>query len=83
VQSFYLENQDIKNMLQDIAIEEFGHLEILGKLIEIHTKDTDQTEAYKSTLFAVKGIGFNFVDSQGNGWSANYLNEGGYSDRFA
>jgi len=26
-------------MLQDIAIEEFGHLEMVGKLIEGHTKN--------------------------------------------
>jgi len=59
-------------MLQDIAIEEFGHLEMVGKLIEIHTKDVDQTEACKSTLFAVKGMKPHL-----HAWSANYLNEGG------
>ncbi len=50
---------------------------MVGKLIEIHTKDVDQTESYKSTLFAVKGMGPHFLDSQGSAWSANYLNEGG------
>lgn len=50
VQSFHVENAGIKDMLQDIALEEFGHLEIVGKLIESHTKNVDQTEAYKSTL---------------------------------
>lgn len=50
VQSFHVENAGIKDMLQDIAIEEFSHLEMVGKLIEAHTKNTDQTEAYKSTL---------------------------------
>ena len=77
VQSFHIEHPGIKDMLQDIAIEEFGHLEMVGKLIEIHTKNVDQTEAYKSTLFAVKGMGPHFLDSQGSAWSANYLNEGG------
>ncbi|MBD2411872.1 catalase [Nostoc calcicola FACHB-389] len=77
VQSFHVENAGIKDMLQDIAIEEFGHLEMVGKLIEAHTKNTDQTEAYKSTLFAVRGIGPHFLDSQGNAWTATYLNEGG------
>src|SRR4028118_768026 len=57
VQSFHVENAGIKDMLQDIAIEEFSHLEMVGKLIEVHTKNSDQTEAYKSTLFAVRGIG--------------------------
>jgi Mn-containing catalase len=77
VQSFHVENPGIKDMLQDIALEEFGHLEMVGKLIEAHTKNVDQTEAYKSTLFAVRGIGPHFLDSQGNAWTANYLNEGG------
>ncbi|MBH8563119.1 manganese catalase family protein [Nostoc sp. CENA67] len=77
VQSFHVENAGIRDMLQDIAIEEFSHLEMVGKLIEAHTKNTDQTEAYKSTLFAVRGIGPHFLDSQGNAWTAAYLNEGG------
>ena len=77
VQSFHVENAGIRDMLQDIAIEEFSHLEMVGKLIEVHTKDVDQTEAYKSTLFAVRGKGPHFLDSQGNNWTASYLNEGG------
>ncbi|GCL38212.1 MAG: manganese catalase family protein [Sphaerospermopsis kisseleviana] len=77
VQSFHVENPGIRDMLQDIAIEEFGHLEMVGKLIESHTKNTDQTEVYNSTLFAIRGIGPHFLDSQGHAWTANYLNEGG------
>ena len=77
VQSFHIEDAGIKDMLQDIAIEEFGHLEMVGKMIESHTKNVDQTEAYKSTLFAVRGMGPHFLDSQGNTWTASYLNEGG------
>lgn len=77
VQSFHVENAGIKDMLQDIAIEEFGHLEMVGKMIEAHTKNVDQTEAFKSSLFAVRGMGPHFLDSQGNAWTANYLNEGG------
>ena len=77
VQSFHVENAGIRDMLQDIALEEFGHLEMVGKLIEGHTKNMDQTEAYKSTLFAVRGVGPHFLDSQGSAWTATYLNEGG------
>lgn len=77
VQSFHVENAGIKDMLQDIAIEEFGHLEMVGKLVEIHTKGVDQTDAYKSTLFAVRGMGPHFLDSQGSAWTASYINEGG------
>ncbi|MBD2043712.1 manganese catalase family protein [Microcoleus sp. FACHB-672] len=77
VQSFHVENPGIRDMLQDIAIEEFSHLEMVGKLIEAHTKNTDQTDAFKSTLFAMRGIGPHFLDSQGSAWTAAYINEGG------
>lgn len=77
VQSFHCEDPGIRDMLQDIAIEEFSHLEMVGKLIEAHTKNVDQTEAYKSSLFAVRGMGPHFLDSQGSAWTAAYINEGG------
>jgi Mn-containing catalase len=77
VQSFHTEDQGIRDMLQDIAIEEFSHLEMVGRLIEVHTKNVDQTEAFNSTLFAVRGKGPHFLDSQGSAWTANYINEGG------
>ena len=77
VQSFHVEDAGIKDMLQDIAVEEFSHLEMIGRLIESHTKNVDQTDVFKSTLFAVRGVGPHFLDSQGNNWTAAYLNEGG------
>ncbi|MBV6624269.1 MAG: manganese catalase family protein [Rivularia sp. (in: Bacteria)] len=77
VQSFHTEDAGIRDMLQDIATEEFSHLEMIGKLIEVHTSNVDQTEAFKSTLFAVRGKGPHFLDSQGSAWTATYLNEGG------
>ena len=39
VQSFHVENAGIRDMLQDIAIEEFSHLEMVGKLIAQHTSE--------------------------------------------
>jgi Mn-containing catalase len=33
VQSFHVENAGIRDMLRDIAMEGFGHLEMVGKLI--------------------------------------------------
>jgi len=76
VQSFHCENGPIRDMLQDIAIEEFGHLEMVGRLIESHTKSSDTNEAFASTLFAIRGIGPHFLDSRGSAWTATYLNEG-------
>ncbi|WP_413162718.1 manganese catalase family protein [Capilliphycus salinus ALCB114379] len=77
VQSFHTDDKGIRDMLQDIAVEEFSHLEMIGRLIENHTRNVDQTEAFKSTLFAVRGKGPHFLDSQGQAWTAAYLNEGG------
>ncbi len=77
VQSFHVENAGIRDMLQDIAVEEFGHLEMVGRLIELHTQGVDKNKADDSPLFAVRGKGPHFLDSLGNCWTASYINEGG------
>ena len=70
MQSFHVENADIRDMLQDIAIEEFSHLEMVGKLIAQHTsKLVDQTSIHDAPLFKVKGGGPHFLDSQGSCWT--------------
>jgi Mn-containing catalase len=76
VQSFHVEDAGIRDMLQDIALEEFSHLEMVGKLIEQHTRSVDQTDAYASPLFRMRGVGPHFVDSHGVAWTAAYINEG-------
>lgn len=76
-QSFHVENTAIRAMLQDIAIEEFSHLEMVGRMIEKHTEKGSQDASYGSTLFAVRGIGPHLVDAQGQAWTAAYVNEGG------
>lgn len=77
VQSFHVDDPSIRDMLQDIAIEEFSHLEMVGRLIEAHTRKSQLNEAYNSTLFAVRGVGPHFLDAMGSAWSAKYINEGG------
>ena len=77
VQSFHVENAGIRDMLQDIAMEEFSHLEMVGKLIAQHTSKIDQTEVYDASLFKLKGGGPHFLDSQGSCWTAAYVQEGG------
>jgi Mn-containing catalase len=77
VQSFHIENAGIRDMLQDIAMEEFGHLEMVGKLIAQHTSKIDQTDVYEAPLFKLKGGGPHFLDSQGSCWTAAYIQEGG------
>jgi len=79
-QSFHTEDQGIRDMLQNIATEEFGHLEMVALMIEQHTrraKQGAQEKAFNSTLFAVRGYGPHLVDSRGSTWDARYVNEGG------
>ena len=76
VQSQHTDDPNLRDMLLDIATEEFGHLEIVAHLIEAHTKGSMQQAAFESTLFSVRGKGAHFLDSQGVEWSAKYLNEG-------
>lgn len=78
VQSFHCDDAGIRDMLQDIAVEEMGHLEMVGRLIEAHTRGAGRSVAYDSTLFAVRGLGPHFLDSNGVAWSASYINEGGH-----
>ena len=78
VQSFHTEDAGIRDMLQDIAVEEFGHSEMVGRLIELHTKGVDKVAAEESPLFKVRGKGPHFLDSQGVCWTASYINEGGH-----
>jgi Mn-containing catalase len=77
VQSFHVDNHGIRDMLQDIAVEEFGHLEMVGQLIELHTRSVKPGPGVDSPLFAVRGKGPHFLDSQGVAWTAGYINEGG------
>lgn len=77
VQSFHCDDAGIKDMLLDISTEEIGHLEMVGKLIELHTKGEAKVKAEESPLFALRGRGPHFLDSFGNAWKADYINEGG------
>ena len=56
MQSIHVENAGIRDMLQDIAIEEFSH-EMVGKLIAQHTSKLDQTSIHDAPLFKIKGGG--------------------------
>lgn len=77
VQSFHVTDPAIRDMLQDIAMEEFSHLEMVGKLIVQHTAKVDQTPVFDAPLFQMRGVGPHLVDSQGSAWTASYVQEGG------
>jgi Mn-containing catalase len=77
VQSFHTDDAGIRDMLQDIATEEFGHLEMVGMLIEQHTARADQAKLEDVGLFAIRGHGPHYLDAQGQAWRADYIMEGG------
>jgi Mn-containing catalase len=84
VQSFHTENAGIRDMLQSIATEELGHLEMVGMLVEQHTERASAAQrdtAYESTLFSIRGKGPHFLNAQGEAWTASYINEGGSTVR--
>ncbi len=75
-QAQHTDDPNLRDMLMDIATEEFSHLEMVAHLIEEHTKGDLQAKAFASTLFAVRGKGPHLLDSQGQAWSGAYVNEG-------
>jgi Mn-containing catalase len=80
-QSYHTDNPGIRDMLQDIATEEFSHLEVIALLVEQHTNRAStnlKDKAYQSTLFAIRGPGPHLVDSKGLSWDSRYVNEGGH-----
>ena len=65
VQSFHTSDPALRDMLLDIATEEMGHLEMVGMLVEQHTKRAkpeQQDAAYRSTLFSLRGQGPHFLE---------------------
>ncbi len=77
VQSFHVEDAGIRDMLQDVAMEEFSHLEMVGRLIALHTSGPGRQAAEESPLFAMHGVGPHLLNSQGQAWTAAYVDEGG------
>ncbi len=75
-QAQHTDDPELRDMLMDIATEEFGHLEMVAHLIEAHTKGGQQARAFESTLFAVRGKGPHLLDSQGSAWTGTYVQEG-------
>ncbi|MEZ0170947.1 manganese catalase family protein [Microvirga sp. TS319] len=80
-QAQHTDDAALRDMLLDIAVEEFSHLEVVGHLIEAHTKGSQQAKAFESTLFSIRGKGPHLLDSQGSAWSGQYVSEGASSVR--
>lgn len=77
VQSFACRKPGIRDLLMDIAVEEIGHLEMVGLMIEQLLRGADREKAYEDTLFSMMGQGPQFVDSLGNAWTSDWVRASG------
>src|SRR5579871_2909429 len=76
VQAWNCDDPARKDMLLDIGTEELSHLEIVGRLAQMHLKPlkADGDAAREDPLIAVAGGGgVNLLNSMGNPWTADYL----------
>jgi Mn-containing catalase len=77
VRSFHVEDAGIRDMLQNVAIEEFSHLAAVDMLILQHSSGAAEQKAKRSTRFAVRGMGQHPLDHCGQAWSAACVHEDG------
>lgn len=80
VQGFNAEDPKIKDLMIDVGTEELSHLEVIGHLAIAHLKPskTDRKAAEESPLLALTGNGgINYINSQGDPWTASYLKVSG------
>src|SRR6187399_3409738 len=76
IQGLNCDDAERKDLLMDIGTEELSHLEVVGSLARLHLKPMkfDREKAEADPLIAIAGGGgVNLFNSQGNAWTADYL----------
>src|ERR1700679_1286345 len=76
IQGLNCEDPARKDLLMDIGTEELSHLEVIGTLAPLHLNPTKAAReaAEAAPLVAIcGGGGVNLFNSQGNPWTANYI----------
>lgn len=77
-QSFACDNPKIRDMMQDIAAEEFSHLEMVGECIALLLGNMQNIpKNFPAMSMAIEGGGPMLFDSAGIPWSASYINSNG------
>jgi Mn-containing catalase len=82
-QSLGCNDPKIRDMLQDIAAEEFSHLEMVGEAIAMLLGNIDTIpKDFAANHMAILGGGPLLINSGGEPWTANYVNSTGdlYTD---
>ncbi|MDW7674797.1 MAG: manganese catalase family protein [Bacillota bacterium] len=78
VQSFGCNDAKIRDLMQDVAAEEFSHFEMVGECIAMLLGDIDKIpKDYPANYMAVLGGGPTLTDSAGNPWCATFVNATG------
>jgi Mn-containing catalase len=76
IQGLNCEDPERKDLLMDIGTEELSHLEVIGTLARMHLKPMKHSReaAEADPLIAIcGGGGVNLFNSQGDPWTASYL----------
>lgn len=76
-QSFHVEDAGIRDMLQDVAVEELSHLAVVAMLILQLSSGAVEQRAKRSTRFAMRGMGPHLPNPCGQAWSAACVHEDG------
>ena len=80
IQSFRIENEEIKDLFLDIAAEEFGHAEMVAQTINLlNGNDVDAPPATSGSVEAsiVSRLTPMLSNASGSLWTAAYVNETG------
>src|ERR1700727_2686344 len=83
IQGLNCDDPERKDLLMDIGTEELSHLEVIGTLARAHLKPsgTSRAAADADPLIAIcGGGGVNLFNSQGDPWTAAYLQVTGELD---
>lgn len=78
IQSFACNDPRIRDLMQDIAAEEFSHFEMVGECIALLLGNLSSVpKDYPALSMFVEGGGPMLVDSAGIPWNASYINSNG------
>lgn len=78
MQSFGCNNPKIRDLMQDVAAEEFSHFEMVGECLAMLVGDISKVpKDYEAPFMAVFSGGPALVNSAGAPWTADYVNATG------
>ncbi|MBS4024506.1 MAG: manganese catalase family protein [Clostridia bacterium] len=78
IQSFGCNDPRIRDLMQDVAAEEFSHFEMVGECIAMLLGNVDKVpKDFAAPYMAILGGGPTLTDSAGNPWTGAFVNATG------